>query len=108
MRDLLRRRGGFADHGAPVILDENLSARGFADALRARGFNLRSVEEVFGRRGILDPDINQYAEQIGARVLTMDRGRQLDGGFGRLAVQVDARAARSTQALARLLEQALT
>jgi RHS repeat-associated protein len=36
----LRQQAGFADEGTPVILDENISKKGMADALRGRGFNV--------------------------------------------------------------------
>jgi hypothetical protein len=69
LRARLRQQGGFADEGVPIILDENLQA-GAAHVLRERGFNVRTVEEVFGRFGVKDPEIIGYAEQVGARVLT--------------------------------------
>ncbi len=69
LRARARRQAGFAEDGVPIILDENLQARA-AQALRDRGFNVRSVEEVFGRFGVKDPDIIKTAEQIGAKVLT--------------------------------------
>ena len=88
----MQRKAGFADEGIPVILDENLAGRGVAQALRDKGFNVRDVREIFGRGDIQDSDILSLAESLNGRVLTLDRGRQLDGGFFGIGIQVDARA----------------
>lgn len=61
-----------------------------AEALRAKGFNVRSVSEIFGK-DVGDQNINSLANSIGARVLTRDRGRQIGEGFGNNAIQVDSR-----------------
>lgn len=87
-----------------MILDENITGRGVAEGLRERGFNIRSVEEIFGERGIKDPQINDVAETTGAKVLTQDRGRQIGEGFGKNAIQVDARIGTDVDALARFME----
>ncbi|MCP3139188.1 RHS repeat-associated core domain-containing protein [Pyxidicoccus xibeiensis] len=105
LRDRARQLAGFEGEGIPVILDENLDRRGAAEALRAAGFNVRSVQEIFGRGDMTDPDILRLAETIDARVLTADRGRQADGGFFERAIQVDARAT-GNASLIRLLEDA--
>jgi len=81
LRQVLRRQAGFADEGVPIILDENLAGRGVAQALRDRGFNVRDVREVFGRGGIADSDILSLADTLNGRVLKLDRGRRLQGGF---------------------------
>ncbi|NVJ09683.1 DUF5615 family PIN-like protein [Myxococcus sp. AM001] len=101
-----RQLAGFGTQGTPVILDENIARRGAAEALRDAGFNVRTVREVFGRGDVPDSDILRFAESIDARVLTMDRGRQLDGGFFGRAIQVDGRAA-GTASLIRVLESSL-
>lgn len=101
------QKAGFSGKGVPIILDENLAARGMADALRAQGYNVRSVAEVFGQNGVKDPAIRQFAESVGARVLTADRGRQIGEGFGRLAIQVPGRVGTNAEAVARLLSEAL-
>lgn len=78
-----------------------------AEALRSRGYNVRSVHEIFGRGGIKDPVINGLAEAINGRVLTADRGRQMGEGFGRNAIQVDSRVGTNIDALARMLAKEL-
>lgn len=97
------KQAGFADEGAPIILDENLAARGVAEALRKAGFNVRTVAEIFGKNGVKDPVIREFAEAVGARVLTMDRGRQVGEGFGQLAIQVPARVGPHIESLVRIL-----
>jgi Domain of unknown function (DUF5615) len=99
-----RQLSGFSESGSPVILDENISGRGVAEGLRGRGFNVRSVQEIFGEPGIKDPQINDVAEATGAKVLTQDRGRQIGEGFGKNAIQVDARVGADVDALARYME----
>ncbi|WP_158625656.1 DUF5615 family PIN-like protein [Corallococcus carmarthensis] len=101
-----RQLAGFAGDGVPVILDENLSRRGAAEALRDAGYNVRSVREIFGRGDVPDSEILRFAEGADARVLTMDRGRQLDGGFFQRAIQVDGRAT-GNSSLLKVLEDAL-
>jgi len=93
---------GFSRYGAPIIIDSNLGAN-VAATLRAQGFNVRTVAELFGRDPGTDVPIRQLAERIGARVLTQDRGRQAGEGFGRLAVQVDARIANHPNQISRVL-----
>ncbi len=103
----LRQQAGFAEKGAPIILDENITGKGVAEALRAEGYNVRSVREIFGKGEITDPVIREFAEVTGARVLTSDRGRQLGEGFGKLAIQVDARVGTDVKGLTRYLGEAL-
>ncbi|WP_223807098.1 RHS repeat-associated core domain-containing protein [Montanilutibacter psychrotolerans] len=100
---VIRQKAGFGD-GQAVILDENLAARGMAEALRSQGFNLRSVQEIFGRGNVLDPRILELARRIDARVLTRDVGRQLDGGFHERAIIVDYRV-RSPEQVGRVLRE---
>ncbi|MCQ4163763.1 DUF5615 family PIN-like protein [Tahibacter harae] len=102
----LKYKAGFLAKGRPIILDENLSAAGMAGALRARGYNVRSVEEIYGRGGLQDPEILDLARSIDAKVLTRDKGRQIDGGFFEKAIVVDHRI-RSPEAVARILEEGL-
>lgn len=54
---------------------------GAADALR------RLIADKAG----FSDKLMQSAEQLGAKAVTQDRGRQMDGGFGTLAIQVDRR-----------------
>ncbi|MFE8973758.1 DUF5615 family PIN-like protein [Streptomyces cyaneofuscatus] len=89
MTELLARKAGFTGNGQRIIVDENMSPK-FAAQLRNAGYDARSVSEM-GLSGAKDPQLMQFAEQVGARVLTRDRGRQMDGGFGSRAVQIDRR-----------------
>jgi RHS repeat-associated protein len=107
LRARVAQLAGFSPEGTPVILDENIAGRGVADALRGRGYNVRSVQEIFGKGGVKDPVINQLAETIRGRVLTADRGRQIGQGFGRNAIQVDSRVGTSVDALSRILDEEL-
>ena len=100
-RAVLQKKAGFSDSGIPVILDSNLETKGL-DALRAKGFNVQSVSEIFGK-DVGDPGINDLAETLGARVLTRDRGRQIGEGFGRNTIQVGRRI-KSADQIARVLE----
>ncbi len=76
---LIRRRAGFAEEGVPLIIDSNNMRRGMAEALRARGYNVRTVSEIFG----VDPGdqaIASLAETLGGRVLAnnmQDFGRTI-------------------------------
>ena len=101
------KKAGFAEKGIPIILDENIMGRGVAEALRSQGYNVRSIVEIFGKGGIKDPVIREFAESVGARVLTADRGRQLGEGFGKLAIPVDARIGTDVNTLSRILSQSL-
>lgn len=92
-----------ATGGQPLILDESLSDRGLVEALRAQGFNVRSVRELFRRFGVKDKEIAEFAEAINARVITLDRGNNDPGGFERRAIAIDERA-RSPQSIKRVLE----
>jgi hypothetical protein len=100
------QKAGFSDRGVPVILDENLAGRGVVEALRGQGFNVRSVEEIFGL-GTKDPVIREFAESVGARVLTADRGHQVGEGFGQAAIQVNGRVGSDVPTLTRILSDAL-
>ncbi|MFB8085071.1 DUF5615 family PIN-like protein [Streptomyces sp. NPDC055992] len=89
MRALLAKRAGFTGEGQRIIVDENMSPK-FAGQLRDAGYDARSVSEM-GLLGTKDPELLQFAQQVNARVLTRDRGRQMDGGFGSRAVNIDRR-----------------
>ena len=102
---VLRQKAGFSDKGKPIILDSNLETKGLADALRSQGFNVRSVSEIFGK-DVGDPAINRLANQLGARVLTRDRGRQIGEGFGSNAINVNSRV-RGTDGISRILGDGL-
>ena len=103
MRARARQLAGFADEGTPVILDENIAGRGVAEALRGRGFNVRSVQEAFGRGGIADADITQLAETVGGRVLTQNV-RDFPSA---VRIGVDARVGTHVDTLARILSEGL-
>jgi RHS repeat-associated protein len=106
LKQVLRQKAGFSAEGQAIILDENLAARGMADALRAQGHNVRSVQEIYGRGGITDPKILELARSINARVLTRDVGRQLEGGFFERAIKVDYRV-RTAEGVGRILQEGL-
>ena len=98
---LVRRRAGFADEGVPLIIDSNNSLRGMAEALRARGYNVRMVKEIFGPDPG-DPAIISLAETLGGRVLTNNMRH-----FGRtVGIRIDPRA-RSVDTWIRLIEEGL-
>lgn len=99
----LRQLAGFADRGTPVILDENIAGRGVAEALRARGFNVRDVFEIYGRGGVSDAQISQLAESIGGRVLTQN----VRDFSAAVRIGVDARVGTHVDTLARVLSDAL-
>jgi RHS repeat-associated protein len=103
----LRSKAGFVDDGLPIIVDNSLGVNPekVAAALRGKGINARSVTEIFGK----DPGdaaIKQLADQLGGKVLAVDRGRQLTGGFGQATIRVDGRV-RSVDSVVRVLEDAL-
>lgn len=87
----IRRAAGFADEGIPMIIDSDSMRRGMADSLRAKGYNARTVTEIFGK----DPGdeaIKSLAETLGGRVLTnnmKDYGRHIAVRIDRRATTVD-------------------
>jgi hypothetical protein len=97
----IKRLAGFADEGIPLIIDSNSMRRGFAEQLRSRGFNVRTVDEIFGA----DPGdfvIKDLAETLGGRVLTNNVR-----DFGRdVAIRIDPRATR-IETWIRLIEEGL-
>ncbi|MCC7540626.1 MAG: DUF5615 family PIN-like protein, partial [Deltaproteobacteria bacterium] len=97
-----RRASGFAEQGTPIILDENIAGRGTADALRARGYNVRDVHEL-GLSGADDPDITRLAESVGGRVLTQNR---VDFPV-HVRIVTDARVRTHVDSLARVIDRAL-
>jgi RHS repeat-associated protein len=99
----VRQLAGFGERGVPVILDENIAGRGVAEALRARGFNVRDVYEIFGRGGVADKDITTLAESIGGRVLTQN-ARDFPAA---VRIAVDARVRTHVDSLARILSGGL-
>ncbi|MBM7775947.1 RHS repeat-associated protein [Actinokineospora baliensis] len=102
VRNEMAKRAGFSGAGQRYILDANLSPR-LAEGLRGLGYNVRSLGEMGVPGSTKDPAIYDLAKQLGAKVITHDRGRQMDGGFFELAVTIDNRV--STPAgIARLLE----
>ena len=84
-----------------MIIDSNSMRRGMVDQLRARGFNVRTVAEIFGS----DPGdevIKSLAEKLGGRVLTNNKK-----DFGRdIAIRIDPRAT-SIDTWTRILGEAL-
>ncbi|MET9246178.1 DUF5615 family PIN-like protein [Nonomuraea sp. NPDC003709] len=89
MKRALAKKAGFSGVGERLLVDENLSP-GLAAFLRKQGFDARSVQEM-GLKGAKDPELARLAEQLGAKVVTRDRGRQMDGGFGRNAIQINSK-----------------
>lgn len=102
----LRHKSGFSSQGTPVILDVSLSSKEMASALRAQGYNVRSVQEIFGRTDLPDDKILELARSIGARVLARDRGHDMDGGFFEAAIVVDQRV-KSPETVGRILGGAI-
>ena len=104
LRSRVRQIAGFADEGVPIIVDHNL--KGQAAALRARGFNAREVEELFGNQSLAstpDSTIQALAQAVGAKILTKDRSGNLlqGGGFSdQSRVIVVPRRANSTDTIA--------
>lgn len=77
----------------------------FAAALRQRGLNARSVNEIFG----VDPGdqkILQLAEQLGGRVVAVDKGADFAGGFFQRGIRISGRV-RTEDSVIRLVEEAL-
>ena len=101
----IRGIAGFANKGQPIIVDNSLGAnpQKVAEVLRGQGVNARSVNEIFGEDP-KDPAIRALAENIGGRVVASDRGRDVGGGFGNLAIRVDQRA-RTPEDVARIVIQ---
>ncbi len=106
LRQLIQQKAGFNQSGVPIILDVNLSAKGMADALRNQGYNVRTVQEIFGTGRTPDAHILELARAIDGRVLTRDVGRQLDGGFFEKSIVVDSRV-RTSAGVSRILEDGL-
>ena len=108
LRARVMQAGGFSGQGTRIIVDESIEIvnRGAAEALRGAGYDARGVTEIFGKRGVSDAAIRDVADAIDARVLTLDRGRDAlsGGGFGKRAIQVDARAT-STPSLMRTVKE---
>jgi predicted nucleic acid-binding protein len=81
------KRRGFSADGTPLIIDSNSMRAGMADALRARGYNVRAVSEIFGTDPG-DPAIAALAEKLGGKVLTNNMQ-----DFGRnIVIRIDPRA----------------
>jgi hypothetical protein len=100
LRARLAQQAGFGGSGPRIIVDENLPSS-WAQGLRGAGYDARSIAEM-EIQGAADVQINQLAEQVGARVLTRDVGHQLDGGFGPNAITIDSRV-RSLDSVLRLI-----
>jgi hypothetical protein len=96
-------RAGFTNASKPLIVDTNLP-RTLAGDLRAAGYNARSVPEIFGKDPG-DPAIKALADQLDSKVLTVDRGHQITGGFFERTIQVSDRV-RATGSILRILQQA--
>jgi len=106
LRARVLERAGFSGRGTPIVVDNSIGANPtkVAEALRSKGVNARSVIEIFGK----DPGdaaIRNLAETVGGRVLAADRGRDLGGGFGRLAIKT--RQGLDVGDFARLIQEAL-
>jgi hypothetical protein len=105
MRAVAMKQAGFAADRMPLVLDEGFSH--LASGLRGLGFNVRSFTEVFGEgaRGTKDADILKFAEQIGAKVISADRGRDVGGGFGKNVIRMPGNGV-SVETASRLIERA--
>jgi RHS repeat-associated protein len=104
LRLLLRSRAGFDAPGLPLVIDNSIGANPERTAafLRQNGINARSVNELFGGDPG-DPSIRLLAEQLGASVLSSDRGR--DGlGFGALRIPINQKV-RDPRDILRLLRE---
>ena len=88
-RASLAQRLGFSGSGPRIIVDENLPSS-WAAGLREAGYDARSVSEM-NLRGATDAQLNQFAGQVNARVLTRDVGHDVAGGFGGNGVVLDSR-----------------
>lgn len=99
-RVALRKKAGFKPTGQCYLLDEGVKFGGnFADVLRSKGLNVRSVEEIFGKDNDPgDPTILDLASNLGARVITADRGTK-GGGFGKLAINIPGNVRTASDAL---------
>ena len=86
----IRQAAGF-NNGPALIVDESLNVPGgpakVAAELRAAGYNARAVRE-FAPASRSDANILGVADAIDARVIAVDRGRQLAGGFGERTIQI--------------------
>jgi RHS repeat-associated protein len=106
LKDVLKTKGGFSDGMPPIIVDENISPK-IADGLRLNGYNARSLSEpnlTCFKGGPKDPFIYDYATQIDGRVLTIDRGHDLKGGFFDRALPVKQPIGNSLYDIIRMLE----
>jgi RHS repeat-associated protein len=109
---LLRARAlqlaGFSGSSTPLILDTNLAARGVVETLRQRGFNIRTVAEIFGKDPG-DPAIRKFAETVGARAVSKDRARNklLGGGVGDNRIKIPGRLQPNADDIERLIREQL-
>jgi hypothetical protein len=86
---LLAKKAGFSGTGTKLVVDENVDPD-VAGYLRAHGYDAVSIRQMgLAGVGTRDDVINQLAQQLGAKVVTYDRGRQIvSGGFGSNAIQI--------------------
>ena len=104
LRVFAQQQAGFAGDGEPLIIDNSLpiSPARVATDLRARGYNARSVGEIFGR----DPGdraIKDLADVIDGRVIASDVGHDIAGGFGERWLKIPGQV-RTMDSVIRLLE----
>lgn len=100
MRNLVAQKAGFSGSGPRLLVDENIG-QSVAGGLRNAGYDARSVAEM-GLRGAPDSQLGTLADQVGARVLTRDIGRNPGGGFGPNGIVLDDRV-RSLDSILRIL-----
>lgn len=105
LTQVLLQRAGFSESGVPLIVDTSLgaSSTAVATALRAKGYNARSVLEVFGTGRVDDIDILNLAKNLGGRVIAADKGHDFLGGFERLTIKIPNRL-RNVDSVIRLFE----
>ena len=71
--------------------------------LRTRGYNVRSVYEIFGRGGIPDDTLTSIAESIGGKVLT----KNIKDFPAAVRIGVDGRVNGSLNSILKFLEMGL-
>lgn len=82
-----------------------VSPQRVAEALRARGINARSVDEIFGLDPG-DPAIMEVLEALNGRIVASDRGAVPGTGFWNLRIKVPQRL-RTVDEVVRLVESQL-
>jgi len=91
-KQLLMNKAGFTGRGIPLIIDSNIETPELVRFLNSKGFEARTITQIFTSGDKLkDPSIYSVAQALGYRVLTMDRGRDIGGGFGKLGIVIPSK-----------------